>query len=74
MLFNQSDKKSSIELKRTSSEFKRDNVPAKYFIDYLLSEQKKRDVEISKLKKTIDALKKELETYTQFMNDNMGYR
>ena len=63
----------SSETKQNSSETKQ-NESSKYFIDYLLREQKKRDHEIAKLKNDIQTLKKELETYINFLNDNMGYR
>ena len=56
-----------------SSETKQDE-SSKYLIDYLLREQKKRDHEIAKLKKDIQTLKKELQIYTNFLNENMGYR
>ena len=65
---------SSKSRKKASSDSKKDDVSAKFIIDYLIKEQKKRDLEISKLKKHIESLKKELETYTHFLNENMGYR
>lgn len=67
------NRRNSSETKRNSSETKQDE-SSKYLIDYLLREQKKRDHEIAKLKKDIQTLKKELQIYTNFLNENMGYR
>ena len=43
-------------------------------IEYFVKEQNKRDYEIKKLKKEIAVLRKEVTTYLQYMDDNMGYR
>mgnify|MGYP007024787876 FL=1 len=67
------NRRNSLETKRNYSETKQDE-SSKYLIDYLLREQKKRDHEIAKLKKDIQTLKKELQIYTNFLNENMGYR
>lgn len=43
-------------------------------IEYFNKEQSKRDHELKKLKKEITMLKKEVSSYLQYMDDNMGYR
>ena len=67
-------KRNSGETKRKSGETIQCEMSSKLLIEYLVQEQKKRDREITRLKKHIQSLKKELETYTQFLNENMGYR
>ena len=59
----------SIDKKRVETKLKVLNL-----IEYFVKEQNKRDYEIKKLKKEIAVLRKEVTTYLQYMDDNMGYR
>ena len=66
------NKRNSGENKRNSGEKKQDELSSKYFIEYLMSEQRQRDHEIAKLKKLVQSLKKRLETYTHFFKREHG--
>lgn len=43
-------------------------------IRHFIKEQLKKDHEILRLKKQINMLKREVETYVQYMDENVGYR